>query len=272
VNEARNATDIEGIDQVAQKYGLLASEQEKTIATETDPRVLQAREQVARINAQNRQNITIQGYGQTLGATPGGAAAGDLHGEAYLATLNPAVAARVKAIATGNEALPTGRAAMSGPGALLANAIYQYDPNFTPLLGQKRKTELQDFTNTSGSHAGGKIIALDTMIHHADLYQETADALKNGTFVPGNAVYNAVATAFGKAPPTQAGLVAQFFAGETAKVAGEQSQGEVNAILDKMKSTGSPEQIRAQLKSGATLNLFPDKAAQLKKDHPDWLK
>ena len=90
------------------------------------------------------------------------------------------------------------------------------------------------------------------MIHHADLYLETADALKNGSFVPGNRVYNAVATAFGKAPPTEAGLVAQFFAGETAKVAGEQSQGEVNAILDKMKTDGSPEQMKQAGQEAAT--------------------
>ena len=131
---------------------------------------------------------------------------------------------------------------------MLKNAVYQYDPEYTPLLAQKRKAVNADFASSSG--AGGKIIALDTMIHHADLYQQTADALDNGTFVPGNAVWNAVKTAFGKAPPTNAGLVAQFFAGETAKVAGEQSQGEVNAILDKMKTAGSPEQMR---QAGQTL-------------------
>lgn len=250
-NEAQGSVqmrDLKGVRDAVAKNAAMASEQEKTVATETDPRVLKAREDVARANTQGRVTIEmardasmLQGGGANA---PGGAGSDGLSGDAYLGTLNPAFAARLKAIARGDEAAPTGRAATSGPGALLMNALYRYDPDFTPLLAQKRKTELADFTKTGSGDAGGKIVALDTMIHHADLYLETADALKNGTFVPGNRVYNAVATAFGKAPPTEAGLVAQFFAGETAKVAGEQSQGEVNAILDKMKTDGSPEQMK----------------------------
>ena len=250
-NEAQGSVqmrDLKGVRDAVAKNASIASEQEKTISTETDPRVLQAREDVARANTQGRVTIEMARDAQMLqggGANaPGGAGSDGLSGDAYLGTLNPAFAARLKAIARGDEAAPTGRAATSGPGALLMNALYRYDPDFTPLLAQKRKTELADFTKTGSGDAGGKIVALDTMIHHADLYLETADALKNGTFVPGNRVYNAVATAFGKAPPTEAGLVAQFFAGETAKVAGEQSQGEVNAILDKMKTDGSPEQMK----------------------------
>ena len=250
-NDASNARAMKNpaaVQAAIDKYAAIASEQEKTVATETDPRVLKAREDVARANTQGRVTIEmardasmLQGGGANA---PGGPDSAGLTGEPYLATLNPAFAARLKAIARGDEPAPTGRAATSGPGALLMNALYRYDPDFTPLLAQKRKTELADFTKTGSGDAGGKIVALDTMIHHADLYLETADALKNGSFVPGNRVYNAVATAFGKAPPTEAGLVAQFFAGETAKVAGEQSQGEVNAILDKMKTDGSPEQMK----------------------------
>ena len=250
-NDASNARAMKNpaaVQAAIDKYAGIASEGEKTVATETDPRVLKAREDVARANTQGRVTIEMARDAQMLqggGANaPGGAGSDGLSGDAYLGTLNPAFAARLKAIARGDEAAPTGRAATSGPGALLMNALYRYDPDFTPLLAQKRKTELADFTKTGSGDAGGKIVALDTMIHHADLYLETADALKNGTFVPGNRVYNAVATAFGKAPPTEAGLVAQFFAGETAKVAGEQSQGEVNAILDKMKTDGSPEQMK----------------------------
>jgi hypothetical protein len=43
LNEAKNAPDIAGINSAIEKYAQLASEQEKTIATETDPRVAQAR-------------------------------------------------------------------------------------------------------------------------------------------------------------------------------------------------------------------------------------
>ena len=44
----------------------------KTIATETNPDVQAAKIQVAKADAQNRQNITIAGYGQRLTGLPGG--------------------------------------------------------------------------------------------------------------------------------------------------------------------------------------------------------
>ena len=239
----------------------------KQIATDTDPTVQAAKIQVAKAEAQGRSDVVFDNYARQLGlptsgagaggpaSAPGGPAGGpagapasDLHGEAYLATV-PKLAAQLRSMARGDMPIPTGRAAMQGPGLLLNRALLQYDPDVTPLLAQHRKEVLKNLDDQSQAGVG-KITALNTMIHHGDLYQETADALDNGTFVPGNAVWNAVKTAFGKAPPTNAGLVAQFFAGETAKVAGEQSQGEVNAILDKMKTTGSPEQMR---QAGQTL-------------------
>jgi hypothetical protein len=83
------------------------------------------------------------------------------------------------------------------------------------------------------------------MIHHADLYLQTAAALKNGAFKPGNAVYNAVANAFGSAPPQNAALVGRFLAGETGKVAtgGVPGEGEINGILKNLGTDASPDQI-----------------------------
>ena len=200
---------------------------------------------VARQTAQNKVTIDLGAFRQQLEAGVGGGGTGtDLHGEEYLKTLPPALAAQVKNIATGGDVLP---ARMTGPAMILKNAVYQYDPAYTPLLAQKRREMLSDFVK---GPTAANVVALQTMIHHADLYWQTADALKNGTFKPGNAVWNAVKDTFGKAPPTQANLVAQFFAGETAKVAGEQSQGKVNDILESLKGSNSPEQIRG---AGETL-------------------
>jgi hypothetical protein len=131
----------------------------------------------------------------------------------------------------------------SQPG--LMGQIQKLDPNFDEATLDNRYNTLKEFTNTSNGKAGGQALALNTLIHHAELYQETADALNNGTFKPGNAIYNKVATAFGSAPPTNAALVAQFFAGETGKVAtgGVPAEGEVNKVLDNLKSDASPDQI-----------------------------
>lgn len=115
-----------------------------------------------------------------------------------------------------------------------------------------RDQTLKEFSSTLIGHAGGQRLALNTMVHHADLYQEVGAALKNGTFKPGNAIYNRVATMFGAAPPIQANLVARFLAGETGKIAtgGVPAEGEINGILQSMGADASPEAIGA---AGQTL-------------------
>lgn len=185
-------------------------------------------------------NVTIPGLTPT-------AANQKLTGEEYLATLPAPTAARIRRIAMGDELAPTGRAAISGPGGQLMDAIYRYDPEFTPLLAQLRKDTLKEFTSTQTSRAGGQLLALNTLIHHGDLYQQVGEALGNGTWRPQNALYNSVANMFGKAPPTDARLVARFLAGETGKVAtgGVPAEGEVNGILAQLGDDASPAQIKA---------------------------
>jgi hypothetical protein len=131
----------------------------------------------------------------------------------------------------------------SNPG--LIGQIQRVDPNFDEGNMDNRFTALKEFGSTSISKAGGQALALNTLIHHADLYMQTAEALKNGSFRPGNAVYNAVANAFGAAPPTNAALVARFFASETGKVAtgGVPAEGEINGILKNLGTDAGPDQI-----------------------------
>ena len=127
----------------------------------------------------------------------------------------------------------------------LLGEVLKIDPKFDEGDLDKRYQTLKEFTNSSNSKAGGQVTALNVLIHHADLYMETAKALNNGTFKPGNAAYNAVASAFGSAPPQTADLVARFFAGETGKVAtgGVPAEGEINGILKNLSSSNSPAQI-----------------------------
>lgn len=131
----------------------------------------------------------------------------------------------------------------SNPG--LVAQIRQVDPQFDEANMDKRYGVLNEFNSTSNTKAGGQAVALNTLIHHADLYMQAADAMKNGSFRPGNAVYNAVASAFGSAPPTNAALVARFFAGETSKVStgGVPAEGEINGVLKNLGTSNSPEQI-----------------------------
>ena len=128
----------------------------------------------------------------------------------------------------------------------LINQISQVDPKFDEANIDKRYNTLRDFTNTSNTKAGGQSIALNTLVHHADLYIDTADAIKNGNFTPGNAAYNAVSQMMGSPAPGNLNLVARFLAGETAKVAqgGVPAEGEINGILKSLGQNASPDQMK----------------------------
>jgi hypothetical protein len=108
-----------------------------------------------------------------------------------------------------------------------------------------RYNAIKDFTSSTQASAAGQMKSLNTLIHHADLYQQVGTALKNGSFVPGNAVYNAVSSMMGSPAPQNANLVGRFLAGETGKVAtgGVPAEGEINGILKGLSTSSSPDQI-----------------------------
>jgi hypothetical protein len=147
------------------------------------------------------------------------------------------------------DPLTVRRMITKNPGLL--DQMKKLDPNFSEADLENRYSTLKEFTSTNIGKAGGQALALNTLVHHADLYMQTAEALHNGTFNPGNAVYNAVATAFGSAPPTEAGLVGRFLAGETGKVAtgGVPAEGEINGILKSLGTDASPDQIKGAAQS-----------------------
>lgn len=178
-----------------------------------------------------------------------------------------------KAAAAGQLDPATTRAILrKSPGII--SQIKSVDPNWDEADIDNRYNTAKEFASSSNTKAGGQVLALNTLIHHAELYQQVADSLKNGSFVPGNAAYNAVATAFGSAPPTQANLVARFLAGETGKVAtgGVPAEGEINAIMKGLNTNGSPEQIATagqtllQIAAGRAVPL-QEKAHQAKLDN-----
>jgi hypothetical protein len=157
---------------------------------------------------------------------------------------NGGVSSTAKAIVNGDLDPQTVRSMLRRNPGLIEQAK-KLDPNFDEATIDNRYNTLKEFNNTSVGKAGGQALALNTLVHHADLYMKTAEALKNGTFRPGNAAYNEVASVFGSAPPTNAALVARFFAGETGKVAtgGVPAEGEINGILKNLGTDASPEAI-----------------------------
>jgi len=204
--------------------------------------------------------------GQAPGATPADVAAGNAADAALKRLDQSKIAARpninvnmtpeqatstAASIAVGTIDPATTRMMLRRQPGLMAEVL-KVDPAFDEAQIDKRYAVGREFASSSNSKAGGQVIALNTLIHHADLYQQVGEALKNGSFKPGNMAYNAISSMMGSPAPQNAGLVARFLAGETAKVAtgGIPAEGEVNGILQSLGTNASPDQIRG---AGQTL-------------------
>ena len=93
------------------------------------------------------------------------------------------------------------------------------------------------------------ITALNTLMHHSDTGLDVVDALNNGSFTPGNAIYRKFSDTFGQPAGTDFNTVRNMIAGEFAKVAqgGAPHEAEVQAAVDNLKSSNSPAQLKAGL-------------------------
>ena len=131
----------------------------------------------------------------------------------------------------------------TNPGIL--GQVLKVDPDFDENTIDQRAQVLKEFSNTSAGKAGGQVLALNTAIHHADLFKQVAMALNNTTFRPGNEAYNRFLTEFGSAAPNNVALVGQVLAEEVAKLTkgGVPTAGEAEKISKLIGKNGSPEQI-----------------------------
>ena len=143
----------------------------------------------------------------------------------------------VKAIADGREDPITGFALTRGGGMTIMNAVNTYDPNWSAQRAQVRKAFT---TGTDGRNIGN----LNTAVVHLDQLGEIAKAMDNGTFKPGNEVWNRAVTMFGGTPPTNYEGLRQALAGEmdqglhgTSTIPGRE------AILETMPKSASPGQM-----------------------------
>jgi hypothetical protein len=93
------------------------------------------------------------------------------------------------------------------------------------------------------------ITALNTLMHHSDTGLDVVDALNNGSFTPGNAIYRKFSDTFGQPAGTDFNTVRNMIAGEFAKVAqgGAPHEAEVQAAVDNLKASNSPAQLKAGL-------------------------
>ena len=154
------------------------------------PAQLKAHPGLSQVNAQSGEfkyapasELGMQQFG---GAQ---AAASNLHGQAYLQTVDPKIATQVKALAEGRMAFPSGFALRSGYWQNMLQAVSQFDPSFDAVNYNARAKTRNDFT--SGKSAQN-ITSFNTAIGHLGTLNDSIDALNNTNYPSYNRFANSV--------------------------------------------------------------------------------
>lgn len=124
--------------------------------------------------------------------------------------------------------------------------IHALNPDYDATQFANRSRTRQAFTTGT---QGQQVNAMNTAMQHLDLLADAATALQNGSFTPGNALYNKVATAFGGPAPQSFDQIKHYLDGEIGNMVKK------GAVTDKEMadqgatggSTGSPQQIQTYL-------------------------
>lgn len=200
------------------------------------------------MDANRRRSITNINTG---GAPASGGGDTKLTGDEFIKTLNPALAAQVKAIAAGFDVMPP--ASSRAPRAQeIRNAVYAFDPTFTTQRAQIRKAFT---TGPDGKNIG----ALNTAIVHLDRLGGAAEAMRNGSFTPGNQAYNWLRDKFGSDKVTNFALLKNAVAGEMATaMKGAATDQEIAHMGETFRSAASPEQMAGAVSEG--MAILADKA------------
>lgn len=204
------------------------------------------------------------GQGRVVATSGGGAAAapGDINqtGDAYLKTLDPSLAAQVKALSEGRLPIPTGAALRSPQVQKLFAAAAQYDPDLDYANAKTRAATRKEFT--SGS-AAKNITSFNTVLHHIDTLQHAANDLNNGSLPAWNWIANKTESAtgdprlakFNAAKQAVIDELERSFRGTSGTLAG------IKGWEESLNSSQSPEQIKGVL--GQMANLLSGRIESL---------
>lgn len=150
----------------------------------------------------------------------------------------------VKGIVEGRQTLPSGAAQRSPYWQDVTNKVYQVDPGWSEERAQIRKAFT---TGKDGTNIGN----LNTAAVHLDALGEAAKAMDNGTFKPGNDIYNKIRTMFGSSAPTTAEAIKTAASGEMASaLKGNATDPEIAQLKKNYDVAGdSPAQIAGVIDS-----------------------
>ena len=153
-----------------------------------------------------------------------------------LGTIPPGPRGVVWAIVEGRQSPPSGFAQKTPYWQGIMQNVYAIDPQWNEQRAQIRKSFA---TGPEGKNIG----ALNTASVHLDNYLMAAEALRNGTFRPGNALYNHVRTMLGKSGPITFETIKNAVAGEQANaLKGNATDIEIRNISNALSESNSPEQ------------------------------
>lgn len=192
----------------------------------------------------------------------------NLTGDDYLKTLPPAVQNQVRAISEGRDVMPSPNSRAPGA-AQIRNAVYQFDPSFNAQRAQLRKAFT---TGPDGRNIGN----LNTAAVHLGQMVQASEAMKNGSWQPGNALYNYIAEKFGSDKPTNYRFVMNAFAGEAANaLKGQATDPEIAHVMSTLNQDMAPEQARGigaeGLRTlGAKLNTYDERYHQQSTPDDQW--
>lgn len=185
------------------------------------------------------------------GMQVGGGGQNQTTGEEFLKSIPPSIAAQVKAIAEGRSGIPSA-SSRSQAAVQIRDAVFRYDPTFSEQRAQVRKAFT---TGPDGKNVG----ALNTAIVHLGRLSETAEALQNGSLVPGNELYNWARDKFGSEKVTNFGLLKDAVAGEmAAALKGNATDIEIEKMGKSIRGANSPAQMRGVVSEG--MAILNDKA------------
>jgi hypothetical protein len=176
----------------------------------------------------------------------GGAGGGDssLTGDAYLATLPPFEANKLRAIAAGRVAMPTSRAFDSEK---TLDQLEQYDPSFDQGKYKARYAVNADFASAKNGSTGGTIASGSTVINHLTNLDSNIPQLQNSGWRSGNKLGNFLATETGNPALESFRTDVEAIASEATKYfrGSGGAEADVQAWKQRFLDSASPAQLHA---------------------------
>jgi hypothetical protein len=175
-----------------------------------------------------------------------------VHGEEFLKTLKPDIAAQVKALAEGRLAFPSGFALRSPYWQQMLQAVSQYDPGFDAVNYNARAKTRADFTS---GQAARNITSFNTVMGHLDTLSRAWDKLDNGEIPAINSLRNMTLQQSGD-PRIQSFNLARNAVGDELERAFRGTGGNVTEIeqwKQTLDAAASPETQKAVIQQGLEL-------------------